>query len=146
MPSILGEGLAFFVAALALAFEPVAEHFMKEDRRGAAGENRRPVERLGHGSFAQGFEALAQLANGGFHRCLRGKAVDRFGFEGLCAEQIHAVVGARRGNHDQACLDVRRHDPRAFGGCKVVGLVLGGKHNHVLVNIGIIAKDDERAP
>ena len=38
----LGEGLAFFVAALPLAFQPVAQHLMEKYCRGAPAQDRRP--------------------------------------------------------------------------------------------------------
>ena len=50
----LGEGLAFIVAALALAFEPVAEDLVKEDGGGAAAEDGGAVVGLGDGGGAQG--------------------------------------------------------------------------------------------
>ena len=68
---IFGEGLAFFVAALALAFEAVAEDFVEEDGGGASGENGGAVERLGDWGFAQSFETFAQLADGRFQFGLR---------------------------------------------------------------------------
>ncbi len=54
----LGEGLAFVVAALALAFEAVAEDFVEEDGGGAAAEDGGAVEGLGDGSFAEGLEVF----------------------------------------------------------------------------------------
>ena len=77
----------------------------------------------------------------GFHGFLRGQAVYGFGFEGLRAEQVHAVIGAGYGEDHHASLRVRGHHARAFGGCIVVGLVLHGKHRQVLVDIGIVAED-----
>ena len=73
LAQILGEGLAFLVAALALALEPVAEHLVEEHRRGAPGENGGTVERLGDRGFAQRLKTLAQFAHGGFHLRLAGR-------------------------------------------------------------------------
>ena len=55
----LGEGLALLVAALALAFEAVAEDFVEEDGGGAAAEDGGAVEGLGDRGDAQGLEILA---------------------------------------------------------------------------------------
>ena len=143
---VLGEGLAFFVAALALALEAMAEHLVEEDGGGAAGENRGAVEGLGDRSLAQRFEALAQIAHGGFEIGLRGKAVDGWSFEGLLAEQVHAIVGAGDGDGDEPRLQVRRDDLRAFGRGEVVGLVLHGENDHVLVNVGVVAEDARQFP
>ena len=107
---VLGEGLALLVAALALALEAMAEDFVEEDGGGAAGENGGAVEGLGDRSFAQRLEALAERAHGGFEIGLLGQAVDGFGFEGLLAEEVHAVVGAGDGDGDEARLQMRRDD------------------------------------
>ena len=109
---------------LALAFEPVAEHFVEEDRGGAAGENRGAVEGFGDRSFAQRLETLAQIAYGGFEVGLIGKPVDGFSFEGLFAKEIHAIVGARDGNGHEAREQMGRDDLRAFGRREIIGLVL----------------------
>ena len=102
LADVLGKGLALFVAALALALEAVAEHFVEEHGGGAAGENRRTVERLSDRRLAQRFKTLAELAHGRFELGLRGKAVDGFGLECLLAEEIHAVVGAGYGDERRA--------------------------------------------
>ena len=143
---VLGEGLALLVAALALALEPVAEHLVKEDGRGAAGENRRAVEGFGHRRFAQRFKALAQIAHGGFDVGLLGQAVDGLGLEGLLAEQIHAIVGARDGDSHEPRQLMRRDDVRALGRGEIVGLVLDGEHDHVLVHVRVVAEDFARVP
>src|ERR1035441_1297048 len=54
----LGEGLAFLVAALSLAFEPVAEHLVEEDRGRAPTEDRGPVEWLRYRRGTQRLQAL----------------------------------------------------------------------------------------
>ncbi len=102
----------------------MAEHLVEEDGGGAAGENGGAVEGLGDRSLAQRFKALAQLAHGGFEIGLLGQAVDGFGFEGLLAEEIHAIVGARNGDGHQPRLQMRRDDLRAFGRGEIIGLVL----------------------
>ena len=43
----LGEGLAFGLVLLPVAFDAVAEDLMEKDARGAAGKDRRAHERLG---------------------------------------------------------------------------------------------------
>ena len=121
---VLGEGLALLVAALALAFKAVAEHFVEEDRGGAAGEDGGAVEGLGDRGFAQGFKAVAEVAHGGFEVGLFGQAVDGFGLEGLFAEEVHAVVGAGDGDGHEARLQMRRDNARAFRRGEVIGLVL----------------------
>ena len=138
---LLGKGLAFVVAALALAFETVAEHLMKEDGGGAAGEDGGAIEGLGDGRFAQRFEACAEGADGGFEVGLGGKAVDGFGFEGLIAKEVHAIVGAGDGEDDEARLQVRRDDARALGGGEVVGLILHGEQDEVAIDVGVVAED-----
>ena len=137
----LREGLALLRAALALAFEPVAKHLVEEDRSGPARENRRPVEGLSDRRLAQRLEACAQFADGCFHLRLRGQALGRLGLEGLRAEQVHAIVGARNGNGHQPRLQVRRDHLRSLGRGIVVGLVLSREDHHVQVHIGVVAED-----
>ena len=72
----LGEGLALLVAALPLAFEPVAEHLVEEDRRGASAEDGRPVEGFRHRRDAQRFEVLRHR-DGLVHRASSGRADGR---------------------------------------------------------------------
>jgi hypothetical protein len=57
----LGEGLALFVAALALAFKAVAEDLVEEDGGGASAKDGRAVEGLGDrgGAEIDGFFAMA---------------------------------------------------------------------------------------
>ncbi len=146
LADVLGEGLALFVAALALALEAMAEDFVEEDGGGATGENGRAVEWLSDRSLAQRFEALAELAHRGFEIGLRGKAVDSRGFECLLAEEIHAIVGAGDGDSDDPRLQMRRDDSRPFGGSEVVGLVLHGEKHHVLVHVRVVAEDARQFP
>ena len=110
----LCEGLALLSAALALAFEPVAKHLVEEDRRGPARENRRTVEGLGDRRLAQRLEACAQFADCRFHLRLWRQTLRCLGLEGLCAEQVHAIVGARYGNGHQPRLQVRRNHLRTL--------------------------------
>ena len=146
LADILGEGLAFFVAALALAFETMAEDFMEEDGGGAAGKNGGTVEWLGNRSFAQRFKTLAELAHGGCQFGLRGKAVAGWSFEGLLAKEVHAIVGAGDGDGDDPRLQVGRDDLRTFRGGEIVGLILDGEKNHVLVDVRVVAEDAGQFP
>ena len=140
LADFLGKRLAFFVAALALALKPMAEHFMEKDRRGASGKNRRPVERLGQRSFAQRFEALAQFAHSGFEFSLLGQPLDCFRFKGLRPKEIHAIFGAAYGEDDQPGHLMGIGEARTLGGGKVIGLALGGQHDDVLVHVWEFAK------
>ena len=143
---VLGEGLALFIATLALALETVAENFMEEHGGGTAGENGWAVERLSDGRFAQRFEALAEVLDCDDKLGLSGKAVDGFCFESLIAEEVHAIVSTGGGNEDKARQLVRRDDARTFGGGEVVGLALDGEQNHVLVHVRIFAEDARQFP
>src|SRR5215469_3814937 len=105
----------------------MAEHFMKEDGRGAAGEERGTVEGLGGGRGAELFEAGAEGADGGFKILLRGQAVGALRFEGLGAEQIHAVRSASGGENDETSKLMRSDDARAFGRDEVSGLIFDGE-------------------
>ena len=44
---LLGKGLPFLIAALAVALQAMPEHFMKENRRRSARKQRRTIERFG---------------------------------------------------------------------------------------------------
>ncbi len=137
----LGEGLTLFIAALALAFEPVAEHFVEENGGGAAGEYGRSIDRLRGRRLAQRLQARAKLAHGRFHHCLRGQALHSFGFESLRPEEVHAVVGAGDGKDHQARLQMWRYYARTLRRDVVVGLVLRGEHHQILVDVRVFAKD-----
>ena len=143
---VFGKGLALFVAALALAFEAMTEHLVKEDRGGAAGEDCGAVEWFSHRSLSQGFKATAEAAHGGLEIGLLGKAVDGFGLESLFTEEIHAIVGAGNGDGHEPRLQMRRDDLGPFRRDEVIGLVLDGEQHHVLVHVRVLAKDRRQFP
>ena len=120
----LGEGLALFVAALALAFEAMAEDFVEEDCGGAAAEDRRSVEGLGYGRGAQGFEALRQGDGLSASTLLVGQVAGGIGLEGLGAEQVHAVGGTRPRHDDKTRELLAGWRCATLGRDEVVGLVL----------------------
>jgi hypothetical protein len=124
----------------------MAENFVEEDGGGAAGENGGAVERLSDGSFAQGLETLAEIANGGCENGLRGKAINGFSLEGLFAKEVHAVNGAGDGDCDDSRLQMGCDDLRSLGGGEIVGLILHGKKNHVLVHVRVVAEDARQFP
>ncbi len=121
----LGEGLAFLVAALALAFEAVAEDLVKEDGGGAAAEDGGAVEGLGDGGDAEGFEVFRHGEGLRDEGCLVGQAAELVAFEGLDAVKIHAVGGAGAADDDEAGDVVGGADAGAVGGDEVVGFVRG---------------------
>ena len=77
------------------------------------------------GRDAEGFEVLRHgeglLGDG----LLVGQVAGGVGFEGLDAEEVHAVGGAGAGDDDEAGDVVGRGDAGAFGGDEVVGLGRG---------------------
>ena len=124
----------------------MAKDFMEKDSGGAAGKNGRAVEWLSNRCFAQRFKALAEIAYGRCENGLRGKSINRWSFEGLLAEKIHAIVGASDGDGDDPRLQVGRDDLRSFGRVEVVGLVLHGEKDHILVYVGVVAEDAGQFP
>jgi len=60
---LLGEGLSLIFVALAMTFEAMAEHFVKENGSGTSAEKGRTVVRLGDGGFAQILEVRGHLVN-----------------------------------------------------------------------------------
>ena len=135
----LGEGLALFVAALALAFQAMAEDFVEEDGRGAAAEDGGAVEGLGdrarRAALPGSFAITAALARSVFWS---GRCGGRVGLEGLVAEHVHAVGGAGAGHDDESGGLAGRGDPRAFGGDEVVGLVGGFELDLIGEDVGIL--------
>ena len=119
----------------------MAEYLVEEDGGGAAAEDGRPVKGLGDGGLAEGFEALAKLAEFGFDFGLRGKAVRGLRFECAGADQVHAVFGAGGGDDDDARELVWGDELGALGGDVVVGLVLDAEDDEVLVDVRVVAKE-----
>src|SRR5207248_3065374 len=82
---LLGERLAFFHTALALALNAMSKHFVKKYCGGASGEQRRTVIRLNHRSGAEFLEIAAQLFDFGQDLGIQGKPFRRAGIEALAA-------------------------------------------------------------
>ncbi len=137
----LGEGLAFVVAALALAFEAVAEDFVEEDGGGAAAEDGGAVEGLGDGSFAEGLEVLGHGDGLVGEGLLVGEVGGIVGFEGLGAEEVHAVGGAGAGDDDETGDVAGCGDLCAFGGDEVVGLGGGLEGDVVEEDVGVLLEE-----
>ena len=117
--------MTLLVAALALAFQPMAEHFVEEDRGGAPAEDGRPIERFSDRGQAQRFQILRHrdgLFGEGF---LVGQTGGGFGLKCLGTEHVHAIGGARAGNDYKPCHVAGSGHARAIGGDEVVGLIRG---------------------
>ena len=137
----LGEGLAFVVAALTLAFEAVAEDLVEEDGGGAAAEDRRAVEGLSDGSFAEGDEVLGHRDGLVGQGLLVGEMRSVVGLEGLGAEEVHTVGGAGAGDDDKTGDVAGCGDFSSFRGDEVVGLGGGLKGDVVEEDLGILLED-----
>src|SRR5262245_59880294 len=61
----LGEGLAFILVLLAMAFDAVSEDLVEEDAGGAAGEDGGSDERIDDRSFEKAGEILGDAVDGG---------------------------------------------------------------------------------
>ena len=110
------EGLAFVFAALAMAFEAMAENFVEENGGGAAGEKRGAVERLGDGRFAQRGEIFSHFWNAARDFGFGRKLIGRERLESFHAKEIHAIFGARFGLNHEADRRGRRYEAAAFRG------------------------------
>ena len=100
----LGEGLAFGVAALAMAFQAVSENFVEENSGGAAGKHGRTRVRFGNRSGAQRFQIGGDLVDLGLQFGFGRKLVGRGGLKSFDAQKIHAIVGAGVALNDQAAM------------------------------------------
>ncbi len=141
LAELLGEGLAFGVAALALAFETVAEDFVEEDGGGATGEDGGAVEGLGDGSGAEGDEVVRHgegLVEDGL---LVGEVGGFVGLEGFDAEEVHAVGGAGAGDDDEAGDVAGSGYAGALRGDEVVGLGGGAHADGVDEDVGELLED-----
>ncbi len=119
LADFLGESLAFLLAALAVAFEAMSEHFVKEDGGGAPGEQGWSGERLGHRSFTQGLQIACHFLDAGANLRFARQMVDAPGLEGFDAHQFHAVIGAGFGLDRDANIGIGSNHAGAFGGEKV---------------------------
>ena len=137
----LGEGLALLVAALALAFEAMAEDLVEEDGGGAAGEDGWAVEGLGDGRGAEGFEVFGHRKRFVGNGLLIGQVRERVGLEGLGAEELHAVGSAGAGDDDEAGDVQGRGDAGALGGDEVVGLGRGLERGGVGEDVGELGEE-----
>ena len=137
----LGEGLAFLVAALTLAFETVAEHLVEEDGGGASGEDGGTVEGLGDGRDAEGFKVLRHRHGLVGEGLLIGKVGGGVGFKGLCSEEVHAIGGAGAGDDDEPGDAVGGGDACSFRGDEVVGLGGGLHSDGVVEDVGVLLEE-----
>ena len=97
---LLGEGLPFLLATLAVTFQAVAEHFVKEHCGCSARKQCRTVEGFGQWGCPQSFQVRRHFFNLGGNLCFAGEAIGRSSLERFHPKQFHAVVRASfRLNH-----------------------------------------------
>ena len=136
----LGECLSFRFAALAMSFEAVSQHFVEKYRRRAPGKKRGPVEGFGQRRFAQGFQVRGHFFFFGGEFLFGGQSLGFRGFKRFHAQQVHPVVGARIGFHDQPRHQARRSDLASFARNKVGGRLLELQRHRGTVHVGIFPK------
>jgi hypothetical protein len=96
-----GEGLAFGLVFLPVAFHAVAENFVEEYARGTPGENGRADERIRNGRPQQGIEVGCDAVHRTGQCGILGQSTRLHGLERDARAQVHPVLGlAARGNYD----------------------------------------------
>jgi hypothetical protein len=74
-----------------MAFDPVAEDLVEEDRGGASGENGGTDERIDHRSFEQRSQVLRDSGDGGLYLFVIRKAGCLFSLEAVGGDKVHAI-------------------------------------------------------
>lgn len=132
---LFGEGLAFFATALALAFDAMAEDFVKKDGGGAAGEQGGAAVRLGEWGGAEGVEVVGDAGDGGVDFGL-GRELGGIGvLKGFGALEHHAIVGEDLAFDKDAEDGVGGDDVCAFGGDEITATGGGGEIDERFLNL-----------
>src|SRR5689334_982611 len=94
LADFLGESLAFFFVALAVAFQAVAQDFVEKHGGGAAAEKSGAVVGFGHRSFAEIAEVGGHFFDFGGEFAFDRKTFGARSLKSLNAKEVHAVFGA----------------------------------------------------
>ena len=137
---LFSKSLAFVAAPLALSFNAMAEHFMKKNGRGAAGEQRGTTIRFGKRRGVQRAQVVGHFLRARCHFGFRGKLCRIGKLESLDAHQLHAIVGAGFGLDHDAEDGIGGDDLCAFGRDQVIVALLGIKKNQGLFDLRIPAE------
>ena len=120
----LGEGLAFALIFLAVAFDAVSEDFVEEDAGGASGENGRAQKGFGYRGVQQSGQIGAHAVDGGQQHVVGRQRGGIGGVEARCRRQIHTVGGAAFGGNRDAHEVAAVLQTAAFGVDEVSGFPL----------------------